>query len=134
MLACDAKPSAQGAESLGIPDGTYTRTITTADIQNYGADPGLNKYFAGQEFTLVFAGGFLTVDGVDGATGEPEQDAYSYSTYDGRIRLSGPIDIVATYAYDDGELRFSDFTLPSDDEWGYEATFGFFPTPWVRQD
>ena len=30
--------------------------------------------------------------------------------------MSGPVDIVASYTYGDGELRFSDFTFPDCDD------------------
>ena len=32
-LACTPQPGAQGADSLGIPDGTYTRTVTVGGHQ-----------------------------------------------------------------------------------------------------
>ena len=145
MLGCDAQPSAQGAESLGIPDGTYTRTVTVGDIRRYGAEARLKEI--GLDVTDsptpmghdVHAGVRRRPASprmtVDIATGEPrDQEQFTYTTYRGRIRLSGPVDIVASYTYSDGELRFSDFTFPDcDDCFGYEVTFGFVPTPWVRQ-
>ena len=42
--------------------------------------------------------------------------------------MSGPVEIVASYTYSDGELRFSDFSFPNcDDCFGYEVAFGFAP-------
>jgi hypothetical protein len=143
-LSCDSPSSAQGAESLGIPDGTYTRSFTVGDLRRYGAEARLKEIgiditdapdSAGQEVRLVFAGGLLTKYDLDPETGEPTQESYTYTTYRGRIRLSGPDEIVASYSYSDGELRFSDFTFPNcDDCFGYEVAFGFVPQPWVKQE
>ena len=84
----------------------------------------------------MFADGLVTKDAVDTATGEPagDREQWTYTTYRGRIRMSGPVDFVASYTYSDGELRFSDFTFPDPvGDFGYEVTFGFVPIPWVRQ-
>ncbi|HEY5882090.1 MAG TPA: TRAP transporter substrate-binding protein DctP [Nakamurella sp.] len=144
-LTCTTTPSAQAADTLGIPDGTYTRTGTVGDIRRSGAEQRLKDIgfdftgepdSAGVTQTLVFADGLVTKDAVDTATGEPagDREQWTYTTYRGRIRLSGPVDFVASYTYSDGELRFSDFTFPDPvGDFGYEVTFGFVPIPWVRQ-
>ena len=74
--------------------------------------------------TLVFADGLVTKDDVDIVTGEPgDREQWTYTTYRGRIRMSGPVDIVASYTYGDGELRFSDFSFPDPvGDFGYEVT------------
>ena len=144
VLVCTPQPDTHSADSLGIPDGTYTRTVTVGDIRRSGAEAGLQEIGLdltgepdsdGVTGTLVFAGGLLTKDDVDIVTGEPgDQEQFTYTTYRGRIRMSGPLDIVASYTYGDGELRFSDFTFADPvGDFGYEVTFGFVPTPWVRQ-
>ena len=78
MLVCTPQPSTQGADSLGIPDGTYTRTVTVGDIRRSGAEARLQDIgfdFTGEPDsdgvtdTLVFAGGLLTKDDVDLVTG-----------------------------------------------------------------
>lgn len=140
-----AKTQSPAAErdTLGIPDGTYTRTITTADIDRYGADPKLKTHFktADSEVKLVFADGLLTTYGRD-ETGDTEEN-WTYTTHRGRIKLSGAVEIVASYNYRDGELRFTDFSFPDCSDCaadeagrpsGYYASFGFFPTPWIRQN
>lgn len=144
-LACTTSPSAQAADTLGIPNGTYTRTGTVGDIRRSGAEQRLKDIgfdfsgepdSAGVTQTLVFADGLVTKHAVDTATGEPAGDPeqWTYTTYRGRIRLSGPVNFVASYTYSDGELRFSDFTFPDPvGDFGYEVTFGFVPIPWVRQ-
>lgn len=144
-LTCTTTPSAQAADTLGIPNGTYTRTGTVGDIRRYGGEQRLKDIgfdftgepdSAGQTVTLVFADGLVTKDHVDTATGEPagDREQFTYTTYRGRIRMSGPVDFVASYTYDDGELRFSDFTFADPvGDFGYEVTFGFVPIPWVRQ-
>lgn len=146
-LTCDIKPGEQGEDSIGIPEGTYARTITAADIDKYGIDPVLKKHLAGYEFTLVFKDGIVTQYGVDayasGASATPDQSSFTYTAYKGRIRMSGPIEIVASYAYHDGELRFTDMSFPDCDDCenppnglpgGYLVSFSYVPTPWVRQE
>lgn len=96
----------------------------------------------------MFTDGLLTKSGIDGYSGNTnETENFTYTTYRGRIKMSGPIEIVASYHYRDGELRFTDFSFPNCspvDECldksgklvptGYYASFGLFPTPWVRQN
>ena len=142
-LTCAPQPVADDAGTLGIPDGTYTRSFTVGDLRRYGAENRLKEIgiditgepdSAGQEVKLVFADGLVTKYDNDPDTGEPAQESYTYTTYRGRIHLSGPDEIAASYTYSDGELRFSDFSFPNcDDCFGYEVAFGLVPQPWVKQ-
>jgi TRAP-type C4-dicarboxylate transport system substrate-binding protein len=143
-LGCGPLAGPQMTESLGIPDGTYTRTVTVGDLRQAGADNLLNEVgidvtdqpdTASQQVKLVLAGGLLRKYNLASANGETDEESFTYTTYRGRIRLSGPVDIVASYTYHDDELRFSDFSFPDcADCFGYEVSFGFVPQPWVRQD
>ena len=62
MLVCDTAADAQSADSLGIPDGTYTRTVTVGDIRQSGAEQRLKDI--GFDFT-----GEPDSDGRDGHAG-----------------------------------------------------------------
>ena len=135
VLVCTPQPGTQSADSLGIPDGTYTRTVPLEEVQRLAPEAVQRfPYFADQENKLVFAGGLLTKSGPDGVTGEPTQEFFTYTTYRGRIRMSGPVEIVASYTYIDGELRFSDMSTPNCDDCGPDmGAFGGAVEPWVRQ-
>ena len=138
---CDkAKQSSQAA--AGIPDGTYTRTITQADLDQLGitgkADDG-GVYPLG-EWTLVFDNGLITKSSSD----PTDVATYTYSIFRDRIHVEGGVTMEATFIYEDGKLLFTDMTFPGCDDCynpdgsllsfgGDAVAFGTVPKPWVRQ-
>ena len=140
VARCDeAKQSSQAA---GIPNGTYARTITQADLNQLGitgkADDG-GVYPLGQ-WTLVFDNGLLTKSSSDPA----DVAAYTYSIFRDRIHVEGGVTMEATFSYQDGKLLFTDMTFPGCDDCynpdgsllsfgGDAVAFGTVPKPWVRQ-
>jgi hypothetical protein len=151
VATCDkAKQSSQAA---GIPNGTYTRTITQADLDqlvhqfpdNAGpditgkADDPADNYPLGI-WTLVFDNGLMTMRNADP---QPEDETYTYSVFRDRIHAESGVTMDATFSYQDGKLTFTDMTFPDCDDCykpdgslqvgGYPVAFGFIPKPWVRQ-
>jgi hypothetical protein len=141
VAVCDAsKQSSQAA--AGIPDGTYTRTITQADLDQLGitgkADDG-GVYPLG-EWTLVFDNGLITKSSSD----PTDVATYTYSIFRDRIHVEGGVTMEATFSYQDGKLLFTDMTFPGCDDCynpdgsllsfgGDAVAFGTVPKPWVRQ-
>jgi hypothetical protein len=141
VASCDkAKQSSQAA---GIPDGTYTRTITQADLDHLGipgkADSG--DFYPLGNWTLVFDNGLLTMRNPNP---QDEEGTYTYSVFRDRIHAEGGVTMEATFSYVDGKLLFSDMTFPGCDDCynpdgsllsfgGDAVAFGTVPKPWVRQ-
>jgi hypothetical protein len=142
VASCDkAKQSSQAA---GIPDGTYTRTITQADLDKLGI-PGKTDdgdYYPLGTWTLAFDNGLMTMRN---ANPQDEDETYTYSIFRDRIHAeTGGVTMDATFSYQDGKLMFTDMTFPGCDDCyntdgsilsfgGYPVAFGFVPKPWVKQ-
>ncbi|MFH8252955.1 TRAP transporter substrate-binding protein [Microbacterium sp. B2969] len=144
-LSCPPADDPAADAAGGIPNGTYTRTVTLEDIDRYDLDPALKKCFAGYPFELVFDDGSLTMLGIDGfGCVDTSPEHFTYTTLDGRIRISKGFAILADYTYADGELRFDNITFEGCSDCatnagngkpsGYAVSFGTVPTPWVRTD
>ncbi len=137
VASCDK--SKQSSHAAGIPNGTYTRTITQADIDQLGiTGPEGDTYRLGK-WTLVFDNGLMTKINPN----PDDVQTYTYSIFRDRIHAEGGETIEARFSYQDGKLLLTDMTFPDCDDCynpdgslrlgGDAVAFGVVPKPWVRQ-
>ena len=128
VVTCPSKPAPAAMAKDGIPQGTYERSFTRAELRR---NPLYQDWWPAGRTTLTFKDGVMTQVNPVG-----DVETLSYTLFRGRIKAesSGPVDFVASYRVTGDKLYLTDFFWPDCTDCGTdEAAYGTGKDkPWVK--